>query len=158
MSLVRYCDCCGRSIKDNNFLKASGWWGKKDEQRQNRLGQPVYSTKWLDDVEELQADICRNCFETRFSTLNALTVKITREELIRQRQEKYTNESMFRTLMKTVPGGIKSVTCEICGADCWENHLQLETAWITERGQTLEAQVCPGCFRSRFSNVYFQSL
>jgi hypothetical protein len=51
MSLIRYCDCCGRSIKDNNFLKASAWWGKKDEQRQNRLGQPVYSTKLLDDVE-----------------------------------------------------------------------------------------------------------
>jgi hypothetical protein len=43
-----------------------------------------------------------------------------------------------------------SLTCDHCGAECMEQHLEIKSAWLTAAGEESIADLCEACVQSKF--------
>lgn len=163
--MSRICDMCDQACTSNNYLSLTAWWGKHLDRvvtrrkKRSRMMEDVevWEPKALSDEEGLKADICRQCAEQKLAKSISFHPKITRMNLYEDYQREHPNTSAFECLRKTIPMGIKSITCDICHTDCFSKHLLVSSNWQNLDNKTVEAHICEFCVNNHLSpQIKFQ--
>ncbi len=163
--MSRICDMCGQACIDKNYLSLTAWWGKhldRVEKRRKKKSRTmedveVWETKALSDEEGLKADICRQCAEEKLAKSIRFHPRITRMDRYNDYQREHPNTLPIECLRKTIPMGIKSITCDICHTDCFSKHLLASSNWQNLESKTVAAHVCESCVKVHLSpQIKFQ--
>lgn len=148
MSQVVLCDLCGNSCQGSDFFHLSGWWGKHLRFDAPKPKDRHWEPKLMIELEQMQADVCRQCVLERLDFLQ-LHIEPSRNRTLQERQAQYPNESLLKAMRLTSPAGVDDVFCDICQTSCYEKHLRFQSQWKTSDDSTTEAEVCDRCVESR---------
>jgi hypothetical protein len=156
MSRPILCDVCGQQADPLQVIQVTGWWGKQlarkgTGKREEALDEfePVKRS----DRENLVADICGNCMKSRLSAIQLQQIP-TRQQQLNELMAK--GISGLKALRLSAGQGymVDGVRCDLCQADCYENHLRLKGASTVEYDSM--AEVCESCVNTHLSTVKFQ--
>lgn len=145
--MSRICDICGQSVSD--YVKTTAWWGKHLDYSDPSGKHDRWSAKLREDTNQLTAEVCKKCTDENLSKFihfnQELSEELLRKLAIEERRKKDPNESMLKSLRKTVPGGVEDIYCDICQKSCFEKHLKFQSEWQYPDQSTLTAYICPEC-------------
>jgi hypothetical protein len=154
MSRPILCDVCGQQADPLQVIQVTGWWGKqlarkgtgKREEALNEF-EPVKRS----DRENLVADICGSCMESKFSAIQLQQIP-TRQQHLNELLAK--GISGLKALRLSAGYVIESVRCDLCQTDCYENHLRLKG--LSSIDYNSVAEICESCAANHLKEVKFQ--
>jgi hypothetical protein len=156
MSRPILCDVCGQQSDPLKVIQVTGWWGKQLARKGTGKGKEAldeFEPVKRSDRENLVADVCGGCMESTFSAIQLQQIPTRQQHLNELLAKGISGLKALR--LSAGPGYlVDGVRCDLCQADCYENHLRLKGA-STEEYDSM-AEVCESCANTHLHTVKFQ--
>lgn len=156
MAKTCICDLCSRICDDGNYMTLTGWWGKYEFSKNPKSGESRYDTKIVSKVPPIEIDICQFCIERKLASLISFQPQISiwekRDRDYEEWKKTYPDKA-FKGLLKTYPGGIQSIICDLCGSDCFDKYVNLKSSTKNPDRTAQGADICEQCYENQLKSL-----
>jgi len=152
MTYAILCNVCGNICRHNQYASLQAWHGKHQHHSRKRGRAECWTIDLREDIEQLSADVCRDCLNDRLAVIRLNSSK-TRAALMQDLRAVKPSISAFEALRRTVGVGVTSARCDICKTECIDKHLKIIGNWNSVGVEELTSEVCERCVSGQLSAV-----